>query len=472
MAPLRSLGLLALSAALGCTALNPAYQDAESGGDGDGGAGADSSSTQEDTGSPTAGATTADPPTTTSSADSGTGEDELDWEFIDDERLEFEAGDLEGLRWEPSFDAVVIDGDDEQEGTLTSRIFETGGPVAELRGLEWAPPSPYGVGLFGPSVDETEYSLGGMDQQGLEFLLRFDELPATISAESLISDASGHANDGQLRGAALERIEGVFGNGVYNPGDGYVLHATASLAPGTDPFTWAVWYRHDSCEASSTFIAFDVPDAAAEGTDSVWMMCALGLQAAARYIDLKGAPTGPIVTGTTTLGDDVWHLAAVVLRRENGGTRLDLFVDGAHDGSDSYEGQFDFAYGMPQLFSTLGNPDTLRRGTGDYDEVMVWRLALTEAELLSLFRRGATSLELRVRACMVPDCSDEPPFRGPRPGEPFRDSGPHENHAHDLHPLGLHGVAFQYQVEMKARVGTPSPRLPRVRLTAALWDGD
>ncbi len=480
---MRRVGLFLIASCFGCVGLNPAYSDGRDDATG-GGGGTDSADPSGGTamsGSGGSGVGTSAEETTDSDT---TAEQPPDgWEFTDDEQSEFEAGDLNNLHWSGDVDAVVLELE-QNSGRITSRVFTTGGPLAHLTDLEWDPAGPYGVGLFDPEVDEiVEYELGGCNIDGLELLLRFDD-EGDLAPNDPVPDASVDGNDGTVRGATLIRTRGVFKNGLTNGGDGYIEHPTAPLAPGTTEFTWTAWYRNDDCGFGETIISFDAPDTADLDTESVWLACGVEgfcdmggadgaqLQAAAFYISDSGERLGPTAcSGKATIDDSIWHHVALRLRHTGGGSALQTYVDGEPTGAEGLWGnQFDYAQGPQQTFATLGNAEIAHSGAGDFDEVTVWDRPLEPNEIKDLYSRGASDVVLRVRACMQEDCSDEPPFVAPDGMDGFRDSGPPEGHGHDIEPLDLVGVAFQYELHMDARSGVPSPRIPRVSMYAVPAD--
>jgi|GEM_PF-1445392 len=474
------LGLFPVLLGLGCVGLNPAYSDSRgsAGGDGSGSTAAESGSEETigETGHGSADGTGS----STTDAD-----DPDEWEFTDDEAAEFEAGVLDNLEWNAGAGALSLPGG-EFKGQTRSRIFTTGGITAQLVHLEWSPPAPYGVGLFGPEVDELGgYARGGADTNALDLLLRFDREDDGLAPGETVHDASGNEHHGTLDGADVARISGVFRRGVENPGDGFVSFPPAALAPGVDEFTWTAWFRSEQCMGDS-IVAFDAPDENDANTSSVWMTCSVSslcpepggaefatLQAGAFSISATGEADGPRACGSVQVDDGVWHHVAMRLRHANGGTDVEVFVDGEADGlAVPSPGQVDFAYGAPHTFSALGNPALEYSGHGEFDEIALWRRPLDDGELKALYNRGATDVTMRVRACMQPDCSDNPPFVGlPALGGVFRDSGPEKDHGYDIDTLDLVGVAFQYELSLeRRRAGANSPLIPRVSMSAVADD--
>lgn len=460
--------------------LNPSFEDAGTDGGGGEGGGTSSPSPSSTGVAEGTGGGTERPPTTGAPVTTQGDERPDAWDFTDDERAEFEAGELSMTEWDDGPGAVVLV-PGTSKGQLLSRIFQTDGVEAALTHLEWTARAPYGVGLWDPDVDELEeYAMGGIDKTALELLLRFDRAEAPFEPMAAVLDASSMGNDGVVHGPALMSVPGVFGSAVQNSGDSYLRHPTSALAPGTSEFTWSAWFRGNACDPSASILNFDALDAADEGTASLWLACGqpVGcpnassvthavIHGAVLEIDEGGSDDGLHRCGSARIDDQNWHHLAMVVRRSQGMTHLDLFVDGEPEGSASLESQSDYAYNNLQLFSTIGNADDHHPAAGTFDEVTVWRRPLSLEELRSLYARGARRVTLRVRACEEDDCSDEPPFVGPGgPDTFFLDSGPEHGHGHDLSDLDLVGVAFQYELTLEAWASVASPQLPHISMRA------
>ena len=470
-----------LIAAPGCVALNSSYQDSGSDDGGAGGTGSAGTPTPSSTvgGGGTAGATTGES-TDAGSVTTQTDEPPFAWEFTDDERSEFEAGELALIEWDDSSDAVILT-PATNKGQLRSRVFQTDGIEAHLTHLEWTTRAPYGVGLWDAEVDGLDvYPMGGIDTSGLELLLRFDRGGAPFEPMDTVLDASSMGNHGTVHGPQMISVRGVFDWAAQNWGDSYLQHSTSALAPGTAEFTWTAWFRGDACEPSASIVNFDALDTADEGTASIWLACGQSegcsdrpglnhgvVHGAVLEIDEAGNDAGLHRCGTARIDDGEWHHLAMVVRRSQGMTHLDVFVDGEDEGSASLESQSDYAYNNLQVFSTVGNADLHHPAAGAFDEVMVWRRALSPEELRSLHARGARRISVRLRACAETDCSDDPPFTGPYGLDSFFiDSGPEHDHGHDVGEFDLVGVAFQYELTLEVSAPVASPQLPRISLYA------
>ena len=107
---------------------------------------------------------------------------------------------------------------------------------------------------------------------------------------------------------------------------------------------------------------------------------------------------------------------------------------------------------------------------GVFDEVAIWRRALTPAEVASLHRRGALRLSMQVRACADASCGDAPSFAGPGrdPSASFWD--PPGSLAPDA-TVTLDGPQegrfFQYKARFESDVPGESPALFAATVTGA-----
>ena len=104
---------------------------------------------------------------------------------------------------------------------------------------------------------------------------------------------------------------------------------------------------------------------------------------------------------------------------------------------------------------------------GDFDEVAIWRRALTDAEILGIYRRSALSVGLRVRVCRERDCSDAPRFVGPGGGDaPFTDPDGALAPPGELALTVPRGRYVQYEVVYSALTSMDSPEIFSVELRA------
>lgn len=471
--------LLPLALGLGCVALNPAYQDTESGGG--------SSSASSTSGEPTTGfsgsASSDSAGTTMGTSDTDVSPTAV--EFFDETwDGQFGAGEhTDSFQWNADIPALqLIDGT--AAGRFESRIFDAGQETSwEL--LQWGPRAAYGVPLR-PASDwqADEYSEGSIGDADLSLLLHFEDGP--WDPGSMVRDVSDGEFDGVWSGrGSAAQLAGVFGLGLENLDEGggdFILFADGDY-PEEGPLTWTLWFRTTTCVDNQTMIALDSPAVNAPGaTGTAFIGCDfLGecTGAANRryaYVGIQGAGGSPArACSSAPIDDGQWHFLAMRRRVGNGTQAVDVFVDGEapvsspdalgitdvsiHPGPDAET--FTVAGGNQEVVKGA----TIYPGRGEYDQVALWNRQLTIEELRALYERGVQRYRMQVRACAAPDCSDQP-FVGPgaNPGRNFLDPGPDAEHTIDISGLGLSGRYFQYSIEMLRPIGVSSPATTFVRV--------
>jgi hypothetical protein len=170
--------------------------------------------------------------------------------------------------------------------------------------------------------------------------------------------------------------------------------------------------------------------------------------------------------GSRVLTDGAWHHMAIVKSGHSPAT-LSSYLDGELQGSSPA------AYSNPIVFDdgTEFAIGAFSKGTypadGVFDEVAVWRRALSADEVLALYRRGAERLTLQVRACEDPQC-DGVPFAGPAADsarsfvDPKGGLGPP-----DAQALAASGRYVQYRAHFETSDPSASPALYGVKIARA-----
>jgi hypothetical protein len=398
--------------------------------------------------------------------------------FVDDGLDgEFGAGRFEGTSWTGS--ALEIAGGAAQ-GAFVSRVFDAGSPVV-WKTIGWVPSGPYGKPLPDLAGIERSYAEGGIDMTGDVVLLHFDD-GAAVPGGARIADASGRANDATaVSDGGLHVGGGLLGGAIeVSPGN-FLSLATGTgsdLEFGVSDFTWSLWVRTvQDCAGNKNFIGED--QQAGSGGTHIWLGCAqsstnvcssatgeAGGRAAGFFTSEHGtAGDGGGYCGTSQINDGEWHHVAVV-KTGHATVEIEVYVDGAAEGKRIYplQSPFSMPSGRPLTMGTF--PDPGYDFIGVMDEIAIWRRALSAAELRALYRRGALDLTLQVRACVQPDCADDPPFSGPSSAtDAFGD------HTPSTAPPAPRGLALaptryaQYRIAMTGRAGD-TPGLRSVTLTA------
>lgn len=389
-------------------------------------------------------------------------------------QAEFAAGTFEGTQ---AVDGRVVLKAGAVEGRFVSRVLDAARD-ASFATLAWTPLAPYGKPLPDRGGKERGYERDGLDMRDNVLLFHFDGDTGPLSG--VVSDVSGADNHGLVRTRASTASDGVILSALRDELDGYVavpIAAGSGLNLAASDVTWMFWVRTtQDCPVASPPSGNRVFLGAEEGGDSthLWFGCRAtygsdcpgvgGTGHAGGTWCSRRDPTADCASfcGGTTINDGAWHHLAVVKRGHAPGT-LRLFVDGERDAVDvatAFETPIAFA---PDTELALG---ALSRGTfaatGDFDEVAIFRRALSDDEVRAVFRRGALDLSLRVRVCARADCSDGPPFVGPRVGVSFRDEPPSvEPPSAPLTALPR-GRWVQYEATLRSRAAGESPALDAV----------
>ncbi len=394
--------------------------------------------------------------------------------FVDDELDgEFGAGTFVDTAW--SVDHVGLSAPS-TTGTFRSRVFDAGQEVSWTT-IGWLPGAPYGKSLPAAGKSESGYPADNMNMSEIVLLLRFDGPLGALADGAPVPDSSGLANDASVNaGAAL--VGGQLGQALGDDSSGYAftpIGAGSGLNFGSSDFTWSLWVKTtESC--SSNRVHLGAEDSIAAPTH-LWLGCTVSSQCPNG--DGTGRAGGTFCShndtaddcqgycGKTEINDGAWHQLVVVKQGHDPGT-IRLFVDG----KDDLVSPTDTAFSKPFTF-TAGTELTVgafSEGTyqsaGTFDEVAIWRRALSPSEVSAMYRRGRLRLSLQVRVCSQSDCSDAPPFVGPSGATSSYLDPEDELSPPSAVPLqGLTpGRYFQYQASFS---GETSPELHSVTIHAA-----
>ena len=383
-----------------------------------------------------------------------------------DERLDgqFGAGTFVGTRWVG--DHVEL-APGSKAGDFLSRIHGVStGTVWKT--LTWSPGAPYGKNLPNAARAETGYRSANFDMAQNVLLLHFDE---ALDDGSPIGNAVGGT---ALGGFTAGRI----GRALNDTAQGYVrtsvLGSGSAFNFGTESFSWSLWAKTTSaCPGNAVYMGIENPGTGLR--PHLWLGCTplnaadggssgtLGMNVCTRRVSKEEDCTN--AEGAAVVTDGAWHHLAIV-KEGHTPTKVSAYVDGKLQGSAQstlkaplvFEDGVEFAVGA---FSRGDFP-----ADGAFDEAAVWRRALSAAEVLALYRRGAQRLTFQVRACEDSTCSNNPPFTGPGGDAAQAFSDPSQVLTP---PVGLavtaSGRFVQYKAHFESDDSAQSPTLYAVTLT-------
>ena len=398
--------------------------------------------------------------------------------FLDDDLADFAAGTFEGTR---HADGRLVLAAEKTSGRFVSRVHDAGAEIT-FRSLRFVPGAAYAKHLPKKKGKETGYPTYAADMADNVLLVDFDGAQGALAGDTPITDASGNANAATIAGSGEALTAGPWGTALRDGTAGYVripITAAGGLNLGASDATWALWVRTTQpCPSDNAPFGNRVylgSDEETSDSTHMWLGCStsLGPCGGATSGRLAGtlcsrrSPSEDCVNycGARTVNDGRWHHLALVKQGHAPGT-LRTYVDGRADGpAVATTFTTPFAFGT-EIELAIG---AFSRGTfqseGDFDEVAIWRRALSEREISGTYRRGALAASLRVRVCQKADCSDAPKFVGPGGGDaPFVDPDGELGAPGPL-PLVLpRGRYVQYEIALSSLVVTESPEIFSVEL--------
>jgi hypothetical protein len=301
-----------------------------------------------------------------------------------------------------------------------------------------------------------------------------------VLQDDQVVDSSGMAHHGSivLDGQAVTSVEGAYGRAFDLDRDAWVRLDGSFFDFGTSDFTYSIWVKMRDCAASNDN-RIAIGGAGSVDRPHMWLgascpaKCSGGDDAHMNFLDdSRMGPSLETCTGVV-LDDGKWHHMAGVKRGHTAPPALvQLFVDGREVDATAYDfGTNTFSYdgGEIRLGSfNLGDPTY--HTSIVVDEAAIWKRALDDAEIQSLYHRGAVDLALQVRVCGESGCGSEA-FVGPdgTSATYFTEadlSGPAGSQTGNLVGLGLIGPRAQYRARFATSAESVSPGLRYVRLDA------
>ncbi len=204
------------------------------------------------------------------------------------------------------------------------------------------------------------------------------------------NDGSGNGDNGTVQGAAALTTD-RFGNAnsaySFNGNSQYISTATGSASPGPTNFSISVWFK--TTTAGGLLVGYG---ASQTGSSSMYDRHIYMSDAGQIYYGIYPNAVQTL-NSTASYNDGNWHNAVVTTSTTSGSS---LYIDGALQGSDPTMTTSQ-VYGVNGYwrvgYDDLGgwtNQPTDFYFTGDLDDIVVYKSALTAAQVYSLYGAGST----------------------------------------------------------------------------------
>jgi hypothetical protein len=319
-------------------------------------------------------------------------------------------------------------------GTFTSRIMNAQAAAQSWTTLNWRSLLPFHKELPDaacspapcahandesaddyPSLVGSTGTVGDNDLVGtnLQALWHLNEAAGTTGAGS-VADDSGQGKTITPNAVTFGSV-GRFGTAGSLNGTTSWLNAGDVLNPESASYTASVWFRRNAYAAPAAGQVIFSKGSSTSLTEGWAIHLGTNGKLYMRVNASGDATQTAGMVSTRTFLDNDWHHAVLVIDRTANVIRT--YVDGTSNGWVTGGGGP--ASASIAGFGAISTTDTLALGAaragavtssyfaGVVDEAAIWDRALTTAEIVQLYRRGANRARFQVRICTAADCSDD-----------------------------------------------------------------
>lgn len=326
---------------------------------------------------------------------------------------DFTSGTLSNVTWNGS--AIALSAG-QSSGTLTSRVFDMNGSCAPYHSwtyFGWNSTLPTYKELYASGAESTYSGSVTNFSTNLIAYWRFNETTTgTAPGGKDFADESATGDHGTKVGSPTLGVAAKLNLGITTSTGNYADFGTTLGSANTSDFTEAAWIKTTNKSAG---VILNNRNVATERTMSLHLGWWAGASAnnGFAYYSNDGPSCEYGVIGNTNLADGNWHHIVGV---RSGTSNYTIYVDGVSQGSNNK------SVGSGCTSSSANSTSAWQVGrhgawnttfAGSIDEVLVWQRALSAAEVLELYKRGATRIKIQVRSCVMSDCSDNPSWLGP-----------------------------------------------------------
>jgi trimeric autotransporter adhesin len=307
----------------------------------------------------------------------------------------------------------VVLGVGQTSGTFTSQVFNINCITQwSWTSLLWKSTLPYEKELTSTSEATQEYSaISNTLMNNLLVYYNFNETAAnTATSGNDFEDRSGNSRHATETNLSAYGATGKLINAVTLNGTSSRINLPNTVASTAKNYTFAMWFRTTASANNLTYL-FDTLDGA--NRIIIAPTCSSALCSTQGRIAVCTGSCASLTSSTiASPTDGNWHHLVVTM--DTTSQNVVIYLD--YSTTYTYTG----TYGATGVNI---NGTNIKIGSryagdnwffnGDIDEYAIWTRALSSAEILQLYRRGANRLRFQVRSCTSATCADNPAFLGP-----------------------------------------------------------
>ena len=243
-------------------------------------------------------------------------------------------------------------------------------------------------GSAGSESSSIYTSMGADLMNGLVGLWHMNESSATAGASNDFMDLSGLGNHGEQAGGVTFGSPGAMGPAATFDGvDDSVTFGSTNIPTSSSARTTSAWFKQNSL-ANRGILVYG-----SQAGSQLWEMMAFNGHLMLHAYG--GGQDTASIAAPINIGQ--WHHGTITYN----GTTVRVYLDG------KYRGQVNLALNTGNSIFKLGGPGYFSNWNGQIDEAAIWNRALSDNEVLDLYRRGANRVKYQLRSCSASDCSDQ-----------------------------------------------------------------
>jgi len=215
-----------------------------------------------------------------------------------------------------------------------------------------------------------------------------------------ITDYSNNSINANTSGGVLYNQQGKFGGAIGFDGvDDYLNLSSAQLISNNTPFTISMWFKSGGLAPVNDF---DMMFSTKTNQVQNWRF---GISNYAGFSDITFGSNANFIsakTGSVGLVSNMWYNLVILYNGTNSNslTSYKLYLSGTEKSLSASS-----PYGVETGNSFIGRSTGGYYFNGSIDEVAVWNRSLTQAEIIDLYRRGISKLNLSVQGCDDGNCT-------------------------------------------------------------------